>query len=168
MRSSIRRFFIADQEEKQEQEAEFEGKRNSSADHKTIQSIHDHCMSLGAKCSGDNAEYSSDDPTNSNDNKELPTMSEETKVDFKDSPEYQALQAQFTAQQNEIERMKAEKRHSDAVAAVEELLRTGKAVPAEKAALVAAFEQAVTDDAKSPEKVTFGKAREGRVRGLTP
>jgi hypothetical protein len=68
-------FFIADQEEKQE--AEFEGKRNSSADHKTIQSIHDHCMSLGAKCSGDNAEYSSDDPTKS---KELPTMSEETKT----------------------------------------------------------------------------------------
>jgi hypothetical protein len=150
--------FIADQEEKQEQEAEFEGRRNSSADHKTIQSIHDHCMSLGAKCSGDNAEYSSD--TNSNDDdKELPTMSEETKVDFKDSPEYQALQAQFTAQQNEIERMKAEKRHSDAVAAVEELLRTGKAVPAEKAALVAAFEQAATDDAKSPMQVTFGEGQ---------
>jgi hypothetical protein len=147
------------------QAATFEGKRNSTADHKTIQSIHDHCMSLGAKCSGENAEYSN--PPN-NDNKELPKMSDENKtVDFKDSPEYQALQAQFTAQQNEIERMKAEKRHSDAVAAVEELLRAGKAVPAEKVALIAAFEQAAADDAKSPMQVTFGEGLSGsRVDAL--
>lgn len=146
--------FVADQEEKQKG-AEFEGKRNSAADHKTIQSIHDHCMSLGAKCSGDNAEYSSDDTKD----KELPTMSdvENKTVDFKESAEYQAMQARFAAQEAEIERMKADKRHADAVNTVEELLRNGKAVPAEKASLIAAFEQAATDDAKHGGTVTFGE-----------
>lgn len=152
---------------KSKQTATFEGKRNSAADHQTIQKIHDHTASLGAKCSGENVQYSSDNP-NPND-KELHKMSDDNKdkVDFKDSPEYQALQAQFTTQQTEIEQMKADKRHTEAVAVVEELLRTGKAVPAERASLIAAFEQAATDDAKNPTKVTFGQGQEGtRVDAL--
>ncbi|MBA3829877.1 MAG: hypothetical protein H0X33_13135 [Taibaiella sp.] len=167
--------FCEAEQEKIEQEAEFEGKRNSTADHGTIQKIHDHCMSLGAKCSGSNdAGYFSDtnqDPTNKD--KELDKkMSDENKdkdnkVDFKDSPEYQAMKAQFDAQNTTIEQMKADKRHSEAVLAVEELLRTGKAVPAEKAALVAAFEMAATDDAKNPMQVTFGEGQTGnRVDAL--
>jgi hypothetical protein len=153
-------FFIADQEEKQEQEAEFEGRRNSTADHKTIQSIHDHCMSLGAKCSGDNAEYSSDDPTKS---KELPTMSEENKtVDFKDSAEFQAMQAQFATQQAEIERLKADKRHSPGRGRYQGFEGRPKITStAEAASLLAAFEKALEDDAKYPEKVTFGQGQEG-------
>jgi hypothetical protein len=155
--------FIEDQEAKQKQ-AEFEGKRNSATDHKTIQGIHDHTMSLGAKCSGDNAEYSVDP---NKDNKELPTMSEETKVEFKDSAEFKAQQTEIENMRAEVERMKTDKRHSEAVLTVEELLRTGKAVPAERASLIAAFEQAATDDAKNPSKVTFGEGQEGtRVDAL--
>lgn len=158
-------FFIDDQLEKSRASADaaFEGKRNSATDHATIQKIHDNTMSLGAKCSGDNAEYSSDHSTNQNQEQkqdreqELPTMSEETKVEFKDSAEYQAMIARFDAQTAEIERMKAEKRHNDAVSTVEALLREGKAVPAERTALVAAFELASTDDASNPVKVTFGE-----------
>lgn len=152
-------FFIDDQLEKSRASADaaFEGKRNSATDHATIQKIHDNTMSLGAKCSGDNAEYSSDHSTKQDQKQELPTMSEETKVEFKDSAEYQAMIARFDAQTAEIERMKAEKRHNDAVSTVETLLREGKAVPAERTALVAAFELASTDDASNPVKVTFGE-----------
>jgi hypothetical protein len=152
--------FIADQEGKQT-EAVFEGRRNSANDHKTIQEIHDNCMSLGAKCSGDNAEYSSDKTPN--DNKELnKTMSDENKtVDFKDSAEFQAMQTQFASQQAEIERLKADKRHALAESAVKDLKVAKKIVHAEEANLLAAFEKALEDDAKHPEKVTFGQGQEG-------
>lgn len=154
--------FVDDQLEKfkANEEALFEGKRNSASDKQTIQKLHDHTVSLGAECSGDNVQYSDDpQPNPISDNKELEkVMNEENKtIDFKDSAEFKAQASEIEQMKAEMERMKAEKRHSDAVNTVEALLREGKAVPAERIALVAAFELAATDDAKNPVKVTFGE-----------
>jgi hypothetical protein len=151
---------MQDQEEKNKTEGvEFEGKRNSASDKQTIQKLHDHTVSLGAECSGENVQYSDNKPNPLSDNKELEkVMNEENKtVDFKDSAEFKAQASEIEQMKAEMERMKAEKRHADAVAGVEALLRGGKAVPAERVALIAAFELAATDDAKNPVKVTFGE-----------
>jgi hypothetical protein len=156
-------FFMADQEEKIKEDAEFVGKRNSAADHSTIQKIHDHTASLGAKCSGENVEYSSDPPNQTNSiNKELPKiMTTDNTIDFKDSAEFKAQASQIEQMKAELEQMKVAARHSLAVQTVKDLIVGKKAVVAEEANLVAAFEKALQDDARYPEKVTFGQGQEG-------
>lgn len=155
--------------------ADFEGRRNSSADMAAIQTIHDHCAQLGAECAS--SEYS----VNQNQAGTQPQLKEfkKTMSDInteKDTsqPDNTALTAEFATMRAELEKLKsanealkAENRRTAAAAFADAEIKAGRAYPAEKAAMVAAFEQAAKDDDAAPATITFAEGQSGsRVDAL--
>jgi hypothetical protein len=84
-----------------------------------------------------------------------------------EDPKVAALEAQNAQFAAQLKALRDKDIASQAAQFADAAIREGKAMPAEKAALVAQFTQAIRDDESSPVKVTFGEGKEGsRVDAL--
>jgi hypothetical protein len=157
--------------------AEFAGKRHNKADQDAVQAVHDHAVSLGATCpasaqmskepgmtdtkaptrmekfmawlagegEGDTAQFAADPP-----------KAEAPKVDAVPDPEKVALMARIAA-------MEKERLAERAAVFADAEIAAKRALPAEKASLIAAFTDAADDDAAHPRTVTFAVGTEEKT-----
>lgn len=79
-----------------------------------------------------------------------------------DDPRIAAMSSQVKAQADEIAALKASGIKAQAEALAAGYIAAGKAIPAERDAMVALFTQSLTDDAANPATVTFGKDASGK------
>jgi hypothetical protein len=159
--------------------AEFAGRRHSADDQSSIQTIHDHAVKAGATCAAEMHGGDMDDakkvtvfdtlkalftggdssapvtpPATPPARAEEPAVTDTTgtgaatAVNFTQSPEYQAMQG-------ELATMRAERIKEKAEAFADAEIAAKRALPAERATLVAAFADAAEDDAAHPRTVTF-------------
>lgn len=84
------------------------------------------------------------------------------KADAVFAAELKALKDELAAQQRRSEEERVRRIEAEATAFSQELVREGKALPPETAAIVALFTQAAHDDDRQPADVTFGTDREGQ------
>jgi hypothetical protein len=156
--------------------AEFAGKRHSQADQDALQAVHDHAVSLGAACPS-SAQMSKE--TGMADNK-APTRfdkfmawlggeGDENAAQFAADPPKAAAaavdppkvetppDAEKIALMARIATMEKERIAEKAAVFADGEIAAKRALPAEKAILVAAFVDAAEDDAAHPRTVTFTK-----------
>jgi hypothetical protein len=157
-------------------ESEFAGKRHSKADQDTVQAVHDHSVSLGAACPA-SARMSAKEQgmTDEQQVTTTPTRMERfmawlggegaSDAEFAASPTTTAIVAPDPEKEQMRQRLEAIERErvaEKAAAFADGEILAGRAYPAERAALIAAFAEAADDDRTSPRTVTFAVGEETR------
>ncbi|MGN6810144.1 MAG: hypothetical protein ACTHMP_04660, partial [Thermomicrobiales bacterium] len=160
--------------------AAFVAKRHSAADAKDIQQMHDLTVKQGAQCADDSEPDADDAP------KKGASMSDQKpsrmdrfmkwlngdadSIEFaepKETPKATQPDPEQVRLKAEIAELKAERTREKAVAFAEGEIRAGRAYPAERAAIIAQYVQAATDDAAQGDTVTFADGQTGtRVEAL--
>lgn len=163
--------------------ASFVAKRHSASDANDIQQMHDLTVKQGAQCAAGSEPDADDAPKKGASMSEQKTSrldrfmkwingdsdaiefaeepKQETKQEAQPDPEAARLKA-------EVAELKAERTREKAVAFAEREIRAGRAMPAERAALIAQYVQAADDDAAHGGVVTFadGQTTGTRVEAL--
>ena len=147
--------------------AAFVAKRHSAADAKDIQQMHDLTVKQGAQCADPDGD-ADDQPKGAGMSDQKPSRMDrfmkwlngesesieftESKQEAQTTPQPDAEKEQMKAQLAEL---RAERTREKAVAFAEGEIRAGRALPAERAAIIAQYVQAASDDAAHGGVVTF-------------
>jgi hypothetical protein len=162
-------------------ESAFAGKRHNTADQHAIQTIHDHAVKAGADCpTNGSAEMSSGDTRHKvsladavlallgKDSTPPPAatpparaeeivVADEQMAAFTETPEYKAMQTELEALRTRDAARERERIAEKAAAFADAEIVARRALPADRAALMAEFADAAEDDAAHPRTVTFSK-----------